>query len=312
MAANDYLSADKKFKLGDATAEVSFRGAGAHVIVDGDIANLTAVFAGQQGLSGPTAVHDTPLSKQRVTDFLQGVHYLELRAARPALRTYAAAGNPPVNLTQVDGTSNFFVIKETAAALVLLAAAFSTPKQDETELVRLIGLEAAANGGCGDDGWNLPSATVGDKVARQTALRRARDEVGSLSRWSILSRLQVHKLVASTQLALNHNDLPGLRLAYIIYIGKALDAYATQAAAAMRSCGFPGCVSKTTLTSFNATNQVLSLCSKHTQSASEFVADCFPTWANDCEDFWLSVGRYITHRAEQLMMCRVCDAPTPN
>jgi hypothetical protein len=212
----------------------------------------------------------------------------------------------------VDGTSSFFVIKEMAAALVLLAAAFSTPAQADAELVRLIGLEAATNGGCGDDGWNLPSATAGDKVARQTALRRARDEVGSLSRWSILSRLQAHKLVASTQLALNHNDLPGLRLAYTIYIGKALDAYTTQVAAATRSWDFPGCVSKTTLTSFNATNQVLSLCNKHTQSASEFVADCFPTWANDCEDFRLSVGRHITYRAEQLMMCRVCDAPTPN
>ena len=65
-----YLTADKKFKLGAATAEVSFRGAGAHVIVDGDIAKLSAVFAAQQGLSGPTAAHGTTPSRQRVGDFL--------------------------------------------------------------------------------------------------------------------------------------------------------------------------------------------------------------------------------------------------
>jgi hypothetical protein len=180
-AVETHLSADKKFKLGANDAEVSFRGDSAHVIVDGDIDKLMTVFAAQQDLSGQTAMHDTALSRARVTDFLSRVHYLELRHAREALRTYAAGRNPPVQLTQVDGTSSYFAIKEIAAALTTLKAAFNTPEQDKAELVRLIGLEQASNGGCGDDGWNLPSTTAAEKQARQKALRIARDGATSLS-----------------------------------------------------------------------------------------------------------------------------------
>ena len=91
-----FVTADKTFGLADGGGGVTFRGGNRHVLVQGDIAKLVAVFAGQTNLAGNTTVHDTDESRARVTLFLQSVQYLELRGARAALRTFAETRSPPL------------------------------------------------------------------------------------------------------------------------------------------------------------------------------------------------------------------------